>query len=167
MPAGLTLANYLGQMGVRTLVVERNAATVQEPRAVSIDDESLRTMQALGLVERVLPTIVSGYGARYDTPNHRRFARIAPTAAMVMRCPKTCSSARCVAPSAQALIAAGQCHLVTDAPVITQPVFAGVTLRNRHRAAYRRMVRILDGHFGSSPPMTAGRSLRMTRSGAH
>jgi 3-(3-hydroxy-phenyl)propionate hydroxylase len=79
-PAGLTLANYLGQMGVRTLVVERNAATVQEPRAVSIDDESLRTMQALGLVERVLPTIVSGYGARYDTPNHRRFARIAPTA---------------------------------------------------------------------------------------
>jgi 3-(3-hydroxy-phenyl)propionate hydroxylase len=79
-PAGLTVANYLGLMGVRTLVVERNASTVQEPRAVSIDDESLRTMQAIGLVDRVLPTIVSGYGARYDTPNRRPFARIAPSA---------------------------------------------------------------------------------------
>lgn len=79
-PAGLTVANYLGMMGIRTLVVERNPTTVQEPRAVSIDDESLRTMQAIGLVEKVLETIVSGYGARYYTPNHRPFARIAPTA---------------------------------------------------------------------------------------
>lgn len=91
---------------------------------------------------------------------------IGQNAAMVDLVTSLAGSAYVLAPSAQALIAAGQCHLVTDAPVITQPVFAGVTLRNRHRAAYRRMVRILDGHFGSSPPMTAGRSLRMTRGGA-
>jgi 3-(3-hydroxy-phenyl)propionate hydroxylase len=79
-PAGLTVANYLGLMGVRTLVAERNPTTVQEPRAVSIDDEALRTMQAIGLIDRVLPTIVAGYGARYYTPTGRPFARIAPTA---------------------------------------------------------------------------------------
>ena len=44
-PTGLTTANLLAQDGVAVLLVERNASTVQEPRAVSIDDESLRTMQ--------------------------------------------------------------------------------------------------------------------------
>lgn len=79
-PTGLTVANYLGRMGVRTLVVERNATTVREPRAVSIDDEALRTMQAIGLIDMVYPTIVAGYGARYHSPNHKPFARIAPSA---------------------------------------------------------------------------------------
>jgi len=32
-PTGLTLANILGMHGIRTLVVERNAVTVGEPRA--------------------------------------------------------------------------------------------------------------------------------------
>jgi 3-(3-hydroxy-phenyl)propionate hydroxylase len=47
-PTGLTTANLLAQYDVEVLLVERNANTVQEPRAVSIDDESLRTMQAVG-----------------------------------------------------------------------------------------------------------------------
>ena len=79
-PTALTVANYLGQAGVRALVIERNATTVQEPRAVSIDDEALRTMQAIGLADAVQATIVSGYGARYHTPGGRRFARVAPSA---------------------------------------------------------------------------------------
>jgi 3-(3-hydroxy-phenyl)propionate hydroxylase len=79
-PAGLTVANYLGLAGVRTLLAERNPTTVQEARAVSIDDEALRTMQAIGLIDRVMPTIVEGYGARYYTPNGRPFARVSPTA---------------------------------------------------------------------------------------
>ena len=49
-PTGLTLAGLLGRYGVDVLVVERNPQTVQEPRAVSIDDESLRTMQSVGVV---------------------------------------------------------------------------------------------------------------------
>ena len=48
-PTGLTLANLLGQYGVTALVLERNADTVKAPRAVSIDDEALRIMQAAGL----------------------------------------------------------------------------------------------------------------------
>lgn len=79
-PTGLTLANLLALDGVRVLVLERNRATVQEPRAVSIDDEALRTMQAAGLVDDVLPTIVPGYGYRYLNPAGRLFASVAPAA---------------------------------------------------------------------------------------
>jgi 3-(3-hydroxy-phenyl)propionate hydroxylase len=78
-PIGLTLANLLGRHGVRTLLVERNTTTVQEPRAVSIDDESLRTMQAAGVIDTVLPCLVPGYGSHYYTPGRICFARVEPT----------------------------------------------------------------------------------------
>ena len=77
-PTGLVLANLLGMRGIRTLVLERNPATVQEPRAVSIDDESLRAMQAIGLVDKVLKEIVPGYGAWYYSPAGSIFARVNP-----------------------------------------------------------------------------------------
>ena len=78
-PIGLTLANLLAVQGVRCLLVERNATTVQEPRAVSIDDESLRTMQAIGLADTVLDHVVPGYGSHYYAPNGVCFARVEPT----------------------------------------------------------------------------------------
>ncbi|MEO7242065.1 MAG: FAD-dependent monooxygenase, partial [Variovorax sp.] len=77
-PAGLTTANILGQYGVKTLLVERNAATVGEPRAVSIDDESLRTMQYIGLVDEVRKKIVEGYGSHYFSPGGQCFAKVLP-----------------------------------------------------------------------------------------
>ena len=78
-PSGLTLANLLGGYGVRTLLLERNATTVNEPRAVSIDDESLRTLQNAGLLDQVLPDVVLGYGVHYFSWSGREFARIEPT----------------------------------------------------------------------------------------
>ncbi len=80
-PTGLTLANLLGAEGVQTLLVERNPSTVDEPRAVSIDDEALRTMQAAGLIEEVLSTIVPGYGYQYLSPRGHCFASIDPAQA--------------------------------------------------------------------------------------
>ena len=77
-PCGLTLCNLLGSMQVPTLLIERNSSTVNEPRAVSIDDESLRTMQAIGLDAEVLSQVVQGYGAHYYSPSGRRFARVQP-----------------------------------------------------------------------------------------
>jgi 3-(3-hydroxy-phenyl)propionate hydroxylase len=77
-PTGLTLANILGMHGVRTLLVERNAATVGEPRAVSIDDESLRTMQYIDLVDTVRSRIVEGYGSYYFPPRGGCFAKVVP-----------------------------------------------------------------------------------------
>ena len=78
-PAGLATANYLGLAGIRAIVVERNAGTVDEPRAVSIDDESLRSMQTLGLAGRLVARTLPGYGSRYYSPGRREFARVKPT----------------------------------------------------------------------------------------
>ena len=77
-PTGLTLANILGLHGIRTTLVERNAATVSEPRAVSIDDESLRTMQYIGLADVVSERIVLGYGSYYYSAGGSCFARVVP-----------------------------------------------------------------------------------------
>ncbi|MEM9786655.1 MAG: LysR family transcriptional regulator [Pseudomonadota bacterium] len=49
--------------------------------------------------------------------------------------------------SADALISDGKGYLVKDAPVIGQTVFAGVNARNRHRAAYRKMQRVLLSQY--------------------
>src|SRR6202008_3220833 len=67
-PPGLTLAGLLGRYGVDVLIVERNPQTVQEPRAVSIDDESLRTMQSVGIINDLVPQIGLGYGSGWFLP---------------------------------------------------------------------------------------------------
>ena len=64
-PVGLTLANLLGVHGVRTLVLERNASTVDEPRAIAINAESLRTMQAAGLYDAIAPDLLLGFQVDY------------------------------------------------------------------------------------------------------
>lgn len=79
-PTGLTLANLLGQADVDTWIIDRKEGTVTEPRAVSIDDESLRTMQAIGLDDAVLRDVVPGYGVHYFTrPGGRCFGKVEPT----------------------------------------------------------------------------------------
>jgi 3-(3-hydroxy-phenyl)propionate hydroxylase len=78
-PTGLTLANLLGQYGVPFLLVERNPTTEQEPRAVSIDDESLRTLQAAGAIDAVLRDVVPGYGSIYYSARGVAFAKVEPT----------------------------------------------------------------------------------------
>jgi len=52
---------------------------VHEPRAVSIDDESLRTMQATGLAAEVMAQTVAGYGSHYYSARGRLFAKVQPT----------------------------------------------------------------------------------------
>src|ERR1700738_2149015 len=79
-PNGLTTANLLARYGVDVLLVEQNETTVQEPRAVSIDDESLRTMQAIGVVDAVLSRFVLGYASDYFTAGGLCFLRVRPTA---------------------------------------------------------------------------------------
>ncbi len=78
-PTGLTLAGLLGRYGIDVLIVERNAQTVQEPRAVSIDDELLRTMQSVGVINDLVPNVVFGYGSEYFSPGGRRFLKVKPT----------------------------------------------------------------------------------------
>ncbi|MEM9211415.1 MAG: bifunctional 3-(3-hydroxy-phenyl)propionate/3-hydroxycinnamic acid hydroxylase [Pseudomonadota bacterium] len=79
-PTGLLLSNLLGSMGVMTTLVERNETTVQEPRAVSIDDESMRALQAAGLHNEVSKITAKGYGSIYKGPDGRAFAEVKPVA---------------------------------------------------------------------------------------
>jgi 3-(3-hydroxy-phenyl)propionate hydroxylase len=78
-PAGLTLSGFLARYGIDVLAVERNPQTVQEPRAVSIDDESLRTMQSVGIINELVPNLVLGYGSEYFSPGQRAFLKVKPT----------------------------------------------------------------------------------------
>ena len=78
-PVGLTLANLLGMYGVRTLLVEKNDRLEIEPRAVTLDDESLRTLQGTGLADAVLKDVVLGYGVRYFDWRGKPMAAIQPT----------------------------------------------------------------------------------------
>jgi 3-(3-hydroxy-phenyl)propionate hydroxylase len=64
-PVGMTAAALLAARGVEVTVLERNAGTSDEPKAISLDDEALRVYQAAGLVDRILRVIVPGVGTRY------------------------------------------------------------------------------------------------------
>jgi len=77
-PIGLTMTNLLGLYEIPTLLVERNATTVTEPRAVSIDDESLRVMQTIGLEREVRSNLLPGYGSSYLSPSGNEFAFVHP-----------------------------------------------------------------------------------------
>ena len=77
-PVGLTLANILGQQGIRTLVVEDRASLIDYPRGVGLDDESLRTFQSIGLVDRVLPHTVPNQILRFFDAQRRVLAEMAP-----------------------------------------------------------------------------------------
>ncbi|MGA5466857.1 bifunctional 3-(3-hydroxy-phenyl)propionate/3-hydroxycinnamic acid hydroxylase [Mycobacterium sp. NPDC050041] len=77
-PVGLTLANILGLQGVRTLVVDERDSLIDYPRGVGLDDEALRTFQAIGLVDRVLPHTVPNQILRFFDRNRRLLAEMAP-----------------------------------------------------------------------------------------
>jgi 3-(3-hydroxy-phenyl)propionate hydroxylase len=78
-PCGITLANLLGTYGVASTVVDRETDIFEFPRAVGIDDESLRTYQAVGLVDELLADIVQNTPIRYYTSWGRCFAHVKPT----------------------------------------------------------------------------------------
>ena len=75
-PTGLLTANLLGQYGVSTLLVERNTSTSDLPKAILLDDEGFRALQAVTLSEKVHAHVIAGYGARYYAPNGECFAEV-------------------------------------------------------------------------------------------
>ncbi|MHB8662167.1 MAG: bifunctional 3-(3-hydroxy-phenyl)propionate/3-hydroxycinnamic acid hydroxylase [Acidimicrobiales bacterium] len=79
-PCGATIANLLGVYGTRALMIDRDTGILDYPRAVGIDDESLRTYQAVGLVEELLADILQNTIIRYHTSWGRCFAEVKPSA---------------------------------------------------------------------------------------
>ena len=59
-PVGLTLANLLGVYGVSAIVLERDQEYPNSPRAVGLDDESLRIWQQCGLLKELEPFLLEG-----------------------------------------------------------------------------------------------------------
>lgn len=54
-PTGLMLANILGMYGHSVTVLESRDKIIDYPRGVGLDDESLRTIQTVGLIDQVRP----------------------------------------------------------------------------------------------------------------
>ena len=77
-PTGLVTAHLLASYGVETLLVDALLQPQDIPRAVTIDDEALRTLDACGQVEAVLPHLRAGQGARYFLENQVPFAEVGP-----------------------------------------------------------------------------------------
>lgn len=78
-PAGVTLANLLGGWGISVAVVDREPDVVEEPRAVGIDDEALRTLQTFEMAEPVLRDAVRNAPIRYYDSRGRVLAHVAPS----------------------------------------------------------------------------------------
>ena len=70
-PVGATLANILGAFGIETLVVERQPEAYRLPRAVSMDDETMRVFQSIGLSDEVERITAVGEGADFVDPSGR------------------------------------------------------------------------------------------------
>ena len=64
-PVGALLANLLGLQGVKTLVLEREAAIYHLPRAVHFDDEVMRLLQTVGLAEAMHPLVHVSPGMKF------------------------------------------------------------------------------------------------------
>ncbi|WP_026196184.1 bifunctional 3-(3-hydroxy-phenyl)propionate/3-hydroxycinnamic acid hydroxylase [Corynebacterium lubricantis] len=60
-PTGLVLSNLLGARGVKVVLVDKRAQLIDYPRGVGLDDESYRTIQAMGLLDEIEP---------YTLPHH-------------------------------------------------------------------------------------------------
>jgi 3-(3-hydroxy-phenyl)propionate hydroxylase len=64
-PTGMTLASFLGDYGISTTLIERNVGLVELPRAIVLDDEGARTMQAIGIMDTLSSEFVPSQGSRY------------------------------------------------------------------------------------------------------
>ncbi|MFN2538470.1 MAG: FAD-dependent monooxygenase, partial [Mycobacteriales bacterium] len=80
-PAGLMTANLLGLYGLRVCVLEAGAELIDYPRGVGMDDETLRTFQAAGLVDAVLPHTIPHQLLVFVDHKQRDLARLAPPTA--------------------------------------------------------------------------------------
>lgn len=77
-PTGLTLANLLGGYGIRVDVVEAEADLLDYPRAVGLDDESMRVFQSAGVVDSVLQHTCADHAMRFLGANGKLIAEVAP-----------------------------------------------------------------------------------------
>jgi 3-(3-hydroxy-phenyl)propionate hydroxylase len=77
-PVGATVANFLGMYGVDTLLIERCPQIIDYPRAVGMDDECLRSFQAVGLADELAGDMIQNVPLRFFDARGRCFADVRP-----------------------------------------------------------------------------------------
>ena len=78
-PCGALMANMLGRYGIETALIDRSTDIVEYPRAVGIDDESLRALQLAGLVDDVVDDVISNVPLRLFDRKGRCVADVRPS----------------------------------------------------------------------------------------
>jgi 3-(3-hydroxy-phenyl)propionate hydroxylase len=73
-PTGLAAANLLVRYGLRVTVIEADDELNREPRAVSVDDEAVRLLQQLGLLDAARGVVRPGTGTRFYAASGRQIA---------------------------------------------------------------------------------------------
>src|SRR5208283_2393456 len=58
-PVGLLMANLMGLAGHRTVLLERNEGLSPLPRAIAFDDEALRSLAQIGLLDTVAAGVIA------------------------------------------------------------------------------------------------------------
>jgi 3-(3-hydroxy-phenyl)propionate hydroxylase len=75
-PVGVVLARLLGQLGVRTLLVDRERDVLRIPRAIALDDDGGRVLQSIGEYARL----------RRGLPRIERIRLLSPQVGEVFSC---------------------------------------------------------------------------------
>ncbi|MDI9308870.1 MAG: FAD-dependent monooxygenase [Limnohabitans sp.] len=60
-PTGATFANYFGKLGLKTLIFDIESNIIEFPRAVHIDEDTIRIFQELGLYEAMKQTAIKPF----------------------------------------------------------------------------------------------------------
>jgi 3-(3-hydroxy-phenyl)propionate hydroxylase len=77
-PTGLLLTHLLAKQGVRVCLMEQLPQVVGEARAVSIDDESLRSLADAHQLQAFSPLVTHSYGVHYYSCLQTLFAKVEP-----------------------------------------------------------------------------------------
>ncbi len=59
-PTGLVLACYLARYKIRTVVLEKEANIVNDPRGIVLDEDGIRILQGVGLYNKIFSEIGAG-----------------------------------------------------------------------------------------------------------
>src|SRR5699024_126456 len=88
-PVGLTAALTLANAGVSVTVVEKSNQPGDLPRAISLQDESFRILDQLGLADALKEESLLDTGSRYFGLNERLLAEAKPVASRLGHPAKT------------------------------------------------------------------------------
>ncbi len=75
-PTGLTAANLLASYGISSIVLEKNDAPMDIPRAIVLDDEGARLLQVFGADKTYVDRTILGIGGKYYDDNGNCFSEV-------------------------------------------------------------------------------------------